>query len=342
MKKCKGCGIALQDQDQKTLGFVKSMDHDYCLSCHNLKNYNISLEPVLKTHFPFIEENTLILYVVSALHLNTLPLFDINKFYPKQKKILVINQIDLLPQTINFDLWIKDLKNDFKGFLEIMPLSGLKGHYLEVLLETIDYYHTGNVYLVGLQNSGKTTLLNRISEHIGGTIKALSSPKAGLTQDFIKLAYKEYFIIDSPGVYQRGFISDFLDYEVYKTHIPNKRIRPTTYQLDSSQAIIIGGLVIVSFIKGEKTSFTFYLGDINLHRTKYENIYTQFNKHLGTLFNPVSHMPYLKQFIKLENGEYTINLLDIGFFTIKGPVTLEIYAPKGAFIGVRKGIFHGL
>lgn len=342
MKKCKGCGIALQAHDPNALGYVKAVEHEYCLSCHNLKNYNISLEPVLKSHFPFIEENSLILYVVSALHLNTLPLFDLTKFYPKQKKILVINQIDLLPQTINFDLWVKDLQPYFKDFLEIMPLSGLKGHYLTILLETIDHYHSGNVYLVGLQNSGKTTLLNRISDHIDGHVKALSSPKAGLTQDFIQLPYKNGYIIDSPGVYQRGFISDFLDYDDYKTYIPSKKIRPTTYHLDSSQSIIIGGIVIVSFIKGERSSFTFYLGEINIHRTKYENVYHQFEKHLGTLFNPVSEAPYEKQFIKLDSGEYLINLLDLGFFIAKGPNTLELYAPKGAFIGIRKGVFHGL
>ena len=345
-KVCLGCGIKLQVKDKDKLGYVKDLDHDYCLSCFNLKYHNRSDDDVLKTLFPKVDKDGLILFITSSLHLNTLFSYDLNKFYPTQKKILIINQIDLLPKNLNFDLWVEDFIKEARinreTFLEIMPLSALKGHYLDILLETINHYHDGDTYLVGLQNSGKSTLFNRISKHLEIGKEALSSPKAGLTMEEIKLSFNGHYIIDTPGVYESGFISDYLSYDDYKNIIPNKRINPVTYQLEERQSVIVGGLLIMSIIKGTKSSMTFYLGNINLHRTKYDHVYERFNTHKGTLFKPVSNQVYEKKFLKLEDDKYFINLFDIGYASVKGPITLEIYAPKGANITLKKGGYRGL
>ena len=39
MKKCKGCGIILQDEDNSKIGYVKSLDQDYCQRCFRLTHY---------------------------------------------------------------------------------------------------------------------------------------------------------------------------------------------------------------------------------------------------------------------------------------------------------------
>ena len=36
-----------------------------------------------------------------------------------------------------------------------MPISALKGTYVDLFLETLDYYNLGDTYFIGLQNSGK-------------------------------------------------------------------------------------------------------------------------------------------------------------------------------------------
>lgn len=345
-KACLGCGIKLQTEHEDKLGYVKDIHHDYCLSCFNLKYRNKSDDGVLKTLFPSVHKDGLILLITSSLHLNTLFSYDLDKFYPTQKKILVINQIDLLPKNLNFDLWVEDFYKEAKihreSFLEIMPLSALKGHYLDILLETIMHYHNGDTYLVGLQNSGKSTLFNRISKHLEIGKEALSSPKAGLTMEEIKLPFNGHYIIDTPGVYEAGFISDYLSYDDYKGIIPSKRLNPITYQLEERQSVIVGGLLIISIIKGIKGSMTFYLGNINLHRTKYDYVYERFNTHKGTLFSPISSEPYEKKFLKLEDDKYFINLFDIGYVSVSGPITLEIYAPKGANITLKRGGYRGL
>ncbi len=347
MKVCKGCGALLQTKNREEVGYVEKLDYDYCLNCFNLKHYNKPSGQIIKTHFPKVPEKALIVYLVSALQLNLLSKYNLKRFYPTQEFILLVNKVDLLPKTINFDKWIKPLKKALalknKPLLEVMPISALTGQYLEIFLETLDYYQKKEIYLVGFQNSGKSTLLNRIAQHLEKDEVALASHFPGLTKGNITINYNDKTIVDTPGIYEKGFISDYLFYEEFKRLIPSKTIKPKTYNLTEQQAIIVGGLVVVSLIKGGPTSFTFYLGNIKLHRTKYSQVYEKFNLHKGTLFKPIVNHDYVKTYFKLTTAEkHLINLFDLGYLVLKGVVTLEIYAPKDANITIAKGAYHGL
>ncbi len=340
--KCKGCGLPLQTKDKNNPGYVISLDHDLCYSCFQLKHYMVDKHSLEKTHFPKIDSKGLVIYLVSAIHLNTLFMYDLNKFY-NNKMILLINHVDLLPKTVNFDIMIKDLKlryrNELKNFLEIMPISALKGKYLKDLIETINYYKLKEVYLVGLQNSGKSTLVNKIADFYNIESQILASKKPGLTKDFLKLETKDFVLYDTPGVYLEGFVNDYLSFEDYYKLIPEK-LKPFTFQLDEDQSVVVFGLFIVSLLKG-KGNFVFYGDKLKLHRTKRQNVYELFKKHQGNLFSP-TYNQFEKLHFKLEDKKYMINLMDLGYLVIKGPLTLEIYKPQNANILLNEGVIHGL
>lgn len=340
--KCKGCGLELQTTNKDKPGYVLSLDHDLCYSCFQLKHYMIDKHLLEKTHFPEIKSKGLIIYVVSALHLNALFMYNLTNFY-NNKMILVINHIDLLPKTVNFDLMIKDIKNKYvkelNNFLEIMPLSALKGKYLNDLIETIIHYNFKEVYLVGLQNSGKSTLTNKIADFYNLESKILSSKKPGLTKDFLKLTTNDFILYDTPGVYLEGFVNDYLDFENYYKLIPEK-LKPITYQLSEQQSVIVYGLFIISILKGEG-SFVFYGDKLKLHRTKTTNVYELFLKHQGELFFPTTNI-FEKVNYKLASKKYLINLMDLGYLVTKGPMTIEIYKPKNANVLLNEGVIHGL
>lgn len=347
MKKCKGCSAVLQKTDKTKAGYVIDLNHDYCLNCFSLKHYNRPIEEITKVHFPHVPNDALIVYLISAFHLNELFKFDLKKFYPSQNIILLINKIDLLPKTVNFDKAIEQIKKEAKQyhveFLEVMPISALKGNYLDIFLETIVHYGHEKIYFVGLQNSGKSTLLNKIA--LTEDIKeiALTSKFPGLTKDNIAYKYKNQIIVDTPGVFQNGFISDYLQYHDYQDLIISKKVKPVNFYLNSNQAIVVGGFLIISFIKGKKTNFSFYLGNVNLHRTKFENVFDIYNKHKNDLFKPVIDYEYEKVYFKLDkNIKYTINIFDLGYLVVKGPITLELYAPKKANITLKEGAISGL
>ena len=40
MIKCKGCGIILQSDDKKTIGYTPDIKNELCQRCFKLKNYN--------------------------------------------------------------------------------------------------------------------------------------------------------------------------------------------------------------------------------------------------------------------------------------------------------------
>lgn len=346
-KVCKGCGATLQTKNEHKLGFVKDLKFDYCLNCFSIKHYNKPLEEISKVHFPVIKDKGLIVYLISSLHINLLFKYDLKKFYPNHKILLLINKIDLLPKTVNFDLWIKDIKLESKrhhiDFIEVMPISALKGKYLEIFIETLIHYEFKDIYFIGLQNSGKSTLINKIAQKLEQEEVALTSNFPGLTKDNIKLKLYSQTIIDTPGIFEKGLISDYLDYQDFNKLIPNKAVKPVNFNLDSNQSIIVGGFLIVSYIKGEKKNFSFYLGDVNLHRTKYENVYDVYEKHKGELFNPVIDDKFEKLYFKLnDSSKYMISIFDLGYLVVKGPATLEIYAPAGASITIKKGAYHGL
>lgn len=339
---CKGCGIKLQNNDKSKAGYAVNLNHDLCYSCFQLKHYMKDEHPLEKTHFPKIESEGLIIYLVSALHLNTLFMYNINNFYTN-KMILLINQIDLFPKTVNFDEMIENIKSDYQtklnNTIEIMPISALKGKYLDDLIETINHYKFKKVYLIGLQNSGKSTLVNQIAEYYNLETQILASKKPGLTKDFLKLSTPDFTLYDTPGVYLEGFVNDYLEFKDYYKLIPNK-FKPYTYQLNEGQSVIVFGLIIISLIKGSG-SFVFYGDTLKLHRTKYINVYDLFNRNKGKLFIPTTEEFETINF-KLENKKYIINLLDLGYLVTKGPLTIEIYKPKNANVMINDGVINGL
>lgn len=347
MRVCKGCGAILQTENKEKEGYVKSLNYDYCLNCFNIKHYNRPITEIQKVHFPLIGDKGLVVYLISVFHLNLLFKYNLKNFYPNNDIILLINKVDLLPITVNFDVLIEQIKKEAKTnqieFLEIMPISALKGKYLEIFLKTLEHYGHRDIYLVGFQNSGKSTLINRIAQGLEQEEVALTSKFPGLTQRNIVFNYKDQTIIDTPGVFEKGLIGDFLEYQDFNKLIINKKVKSINYYLKPRQAVIIGGFLIISFIKGDKTNFTFYLGNVNLHRTKYENVYNVFNNHRGKLFVPVIDQEYEKRFIKLEQKtKYTLSIFELGYLVVKGPITLELYAPKHANISLKQGTYHGL
>ena len=59
MKKCKGCGITLQNKEKESLGYVVDLDQDYCQRCFRLSHYGdishfktnyVSNEKILKIY----------------------------------------------------------------------------------------------------------------------------------------------------------------------------------------------------------------------------------------------------------------------------------------------------
>lgn len=266
--KCLGCGAIKQTSNNNLVGYVKDLSHDYCLECFSLANYRKTNKHFKPDTYDSILPNSLILIITSPFFLDQLTNLPITKIQKNAKYVYIINQIDLLEKHTNLDYLDKQIKKKFNEYHtpydNIVYMSALNNAHINNLKQLINSYREENVYLFGLQNSGKTTIFKALTNNTA----ALNINKAGLTQDVIMERLENKTIYDLPGVYTKGFLNDFFEYEKYNKFLPYKTLKPKIYQLKNTNKLVINDFLEVSVNSQEKVSLVFYLSDHN-NITKY-------------------------------------------------------------------------
>lgn len=347
MNRCSGCGIILQTENEQALGFVKSMDHDLCLDCFNLKHYSkVINQNVIKGDVPIVSEDALIIYVLSINHLSLRLKYRLDRHFPNSKYILVLNHIDTLEKSVHLGRMIHKIKAEAAQlnmrFDDIIPVSALQDYNVDILIESMKYHqHKKNIYLIGFQNSGKSLLYRRIAEHLNQETPVLSGKKPGLTQHNFELPFNHKKLIDTPGIFLEGSIASFIPYEAYKHLTIEARIKPRNFQLNPLQSVYIGGIAAFSYLDGPMRGITFYAAaKTNLHRTKFDETYAKFIEKKGTLFSPTSDEPYVKHtFVVKDDLKYEIMIAEICFIHFEGKGKFEIFAPKGLRILLTEALY---
>ena len=96
-KKCLGCGVILQDNNELIEGYVSDLSNDYCRRCFRMKNYG-DYEVVLKSNEEYIDILKKIKEIESEL------------IYIKNKMNLAFELLMQIYADMDFDN-IKDIKN---------------------------------------------------------------------------------------------------------------------------------------------------------------------------------------------------------------------------------------
>ena len=135
---------------------------------------------------------------------------------------------------------------------------------IDHLLNRIKFFQvTKQVYVVGHTNAGKSSLINKLIKNYSDSKQELTiSPLPSTTLNLINIEIIDYLtIIDTPGLIDEGSITNYVDNELLKIITPKKEIKTKTYQLRRGQSIIIGDLVRIDYVDGEKNSFTLYISN---------------------------------------------------------------------------------
>lgn len=315
---CLGCGILKQIDDENKLGYVINLNHDYCLDCFKLKNYGIVRNHVHPERLPEIKPQSVVFIIQSVMQLDLLFMQPITRIQANAKYIYIINQVDLLPRDTNLDYIqekiIKAAKLNRLSHYDIIFMSAINKSDINNLLAYILKLKENEIYLFGIQNSGKSTIFKGLT----GNDSVLSINKAGLTQEVIKAQIKDKTIYDMPGTYFGGYLHDFLEYERYKNLIPAKTIRPRIYQMHKKQAIIIEDFISV-LNSDTNNTFVFYINN----ETK-TNKYNE--KNIDKYLN--DNYTYVTKNFKIIEGKQQITFGDLGFLLVNGPTTLTLKMPK--------------
>lgn len=363
--RCIGCGVAIQTSNPNEMGYTpqsaldKGMESGevYCQRCFRLRHYN-EIQDVSLTDDDFLRmlneiksHDALIVNVVDIFDFNGSLIPGLNRFAGHNDVLLVGNKRDLLPKSLKkgrLTQWMRERSYE-AGLrpVDVVLTSAKKPHEVDELLEIIEKYRKHrDVYVVGVTNVGKSTLINAIIKQVAGVDNVITvSQFPGTTLDMIEIPLDDgCAIVDTPGIIHRHQMAHYLGAKDLKLIAPKKEIKPKTYQLNAGQTLFLGGLARFDFIEGERSSFTVYASnDLLIHRTKLENADQFYEKHVGNLLQP-PRANEVEEFPKLARFEFSIKektdvvFAGLGWITVTKPCRIAGYAPVGVDVVIRKAL----
>lgn len=362
---CIGCGAEIQSQDPKGMGYLpnsafqKGLEKGdfYCQRCFRLRNYNelqdleISDDLFLDRLSAIADDQAYVINLVDIFDVEGSLISGLSRFIGQQDFAIVGNKIDLLPKATNLSRlkhWLSKLVHS-QGLKpdQVLLISVNKRQGLDDLYDLIESkLRHQNVYIVGVTNVGKSTLINQIIEHFGGDKQVITTSNyPGTTLDLIEIPVTDKTsLIDTPGIIRRSQMTHMVDREAYKQVIPSKTIKPVTFQLNSGQTLFLGGLARIDYPQGDRLSMTFYVSNqLYIHRTKLDKADDLYQTQLGDLLSPpgpdqAKDFPNLSRQTLHLKADQDLAISGLGWLKVNQDANLHVWLPKGIQISKREAI----
>ncbi len=294
MNKCYGCGV--------------NTENDLCERCFRIRNYNDykKVNDTNEDYIPILKKinktNDLVVLVVDLFNVNDMSIFN---EYLKNDILLVLTKRDLLPKSV-YDQNLLNYNYNIKCKDKII-ISSKKNLQFDELLEKINTHKKSNkVYIVGYTNAGKSTMINKIIYNYSDLEQEITtSPISSTTLNEIEIKINDALtLIDTPGILLENDLVNIVEPKKLKTLVPNKEIKPITYQTKEKQYIQIEDLVE---IETQNINLTFYISNA----LKINRVYKQKQNNM------------IKTEIKVNNQDIVIR--GLGFISTKQKGIITIY-----------------
>lgn len=360
--RCFGCGARIQHEDEDKIGYVpksaiKENKNILCKRCFKLKNYHqIQKTELTKDDFLDILQNigdtdSLIVYMIDVFDFNGSMITGLPRHLYNHDILVVGNKRDILPKSVKdrkIEHWLRrQLKEEGIKPVDVVLTSGVKNYNLDLVLEKIHTYRQEkDVYVVGVTNVGKSSLINAFIKHYTDNKDMLitTSEFPGTTLDLIEIPLdNQSSLYDSPGIINSHQMAHIINEEDLKIIVPKNELRPITYQLKEKQTLYFGGLARFDFIRGNQTSFTCYFPKrLVMHRTKLENADGLYNRHqtLTPGIDAIEEIMDMTQYeFTLPSYKIDIVISGLGFISATSPnAKIKIWAPKGIGVFMREAL----
>ncbi len=363
--RCIGCGTVIQTEEKEQIGFTPKSALDkglesgevYCQRCFRLRHYN-DIQDVAITDNEFLallngigDSDALIVNVVDIFDFNGSLIPGLHRFAGDNPVLLVGNKVDILPKSLKrgkMTQWMKERAFEV-GLrpIDVTLTSAKSESDIEELLALIEEHRAGrDVYVVGVTNVGKSTLINAIINYSAGVKDLITTSQfPGTTLDKIEIPLEDgHFLIDTPGIIHRHQMAHYLGKKDLMLVSPKKEIKPKVYQLNAGQTLFLGGLARFDFIQGNKQGFISYVSnDLAIHRTKLETATEFYEKHAGGLLQPpreneTDEFPELVRFEFSVKEKTDLVFAGLGWITIPEAGVVAGWAPKGVDVIRRKSL----
>ncbi|KAL9248735.1 GTP-binding protein BRASSINAZOLE INSENSITIVE PALE GREEN 2, chloroplastic-like protein [Drosera capensis] len=280
------------------------------------------------------------------------------------KLVLVATKVDLLPSQISptrLDTWVRQRARALGApkMNAVFLVSARKDLGVRNLLAAIKDLAgpRGNVWIIGAQNAGKSTLINTFAKKGGAKITRLTEAAVpGTTLGILRVGgilpgkAKMY---DTPGLLHPYLMSMRLKREEQKMIEIRKELQPRTYRIKAGQTVFVGGLMRLDLCQASVQ--TIYLTiwaspNVSLHLGKTENAEETFSKHVALRLQPpvstdrVSELgEWQERQFKVTGTSWDLNSSDIvvaGFgwcsLGLKGEATLKLWTYQGIEVLLRE------
>lgn len=287
---CIGCGATLQTVNQHESGYVprnaQVNGQNLCRRCFRIRHYgefikvNVSPADFQREVSRILDRPGLILYTLDVFDLGGSLIRDLSQYVDGSKVVLVVNKADLLPKEVNIEsakLWVKQMVEMTGVSVEdVLFVSAANGYGVDELMIRIKAFDLSPVYVIGMANVGKSTLLNRVLQTFGKqesfTVSRMPGTTLGLSA--VEIPFEDgqtVTFVDTPGLIHGNRVIDKLCPQCLKRVTPQSRLRPRIFQLNGMQTLWIGGLARFDFISGIRQPIVCYVSnELPIHRCKLE------------------------------------------------------------------------
>jgi len=346
MLRCIGCGASIQTKYPDKPGFVKEevlenkdLKDVLCSRCFRIKNYNeYEFNPINeKAYFEIINKiimsKSLFIYVADCIDLTSIN-FEILSKLQNRDLIIVMNRVDLLPKSIKEGKIKASLKqylfkNNIK-YKDIILTSAKTKHNIDNLISSIERNRKGNnVYMLGMSNVGKSTLLNALIKAIGlldNDVITVSNHLA-TTLNLIEIPFfadgKKLF--DTPGLVLKDNYLYYLAKEDFKFVEVKKEIKARLYQLKKGDSLIVGGLFALDVLD-DMNLVLYFSNNLEILKTKSLKSLEMFPSRSLELFKLKAEINNIKEleYDVIDGNDLLISGLGFISFKSKGEILLKI------------------
>ncbi len=273
--------------------------------------------------------------------------------YLSSNVICVINKKDILGGNVSDDEYRQYARNELskEGInpAEIILTSSSNSDDVQHVFDAIEAHRNGkSVYFVGVNQVGKTSLINNMLRNFNNTSgkPIVTQAYPGTNLDVIMIPIdRDNYIYDVPGIYNPSSYISYVEPELVKYVVPRSAIRVENYASKAGQSFIVSNLARIDFVSGNKADFSFSKSnDITIERCKINKAEAIFdgicrNADVRVKSRKISKFDDLAhETVKIsQSGHYRIRLVGLTNITFEGSnQVLEIYIPHGIKVSVER------
>ena len=281
--RCHSCGAILQSDSRKIPGFIsKSIIENgapkipYCNACYekmlslNAGSLNQEVDKeVLKILKDAVATDALIVWVVDLFSFNGTLNPDIVKKIKKLNVVVFGTKRDLFPSFAS-DESLKRFIDERFADIGINPvLIELLGNESNIDIKAIakkinEIRKSHDVYMIGNNNSGKTTLINKFLKAYENKTKwpIRTERYPGTEVDVLEIPLSNSsFFYELPDLSNSTSVLSKVEKEVQKIIIPHKEIVMSRKIIGEGSAIAVGNLACLYVVKGHVGSIRVYAAE---------------------------------------------------------------------------------